>query len=305
MRRARVIINPAAGSGRSAHAWPDAIVALREAGLDPDFVLTEGPSQATALAQEAARDGVDLVVAVGGDGTAHEVANGLLRQPQPPPLGLIQTGTGSDLSRVLQLPRGVAAQARLLAQASPLSLDVGWCEYQGPEGRERRAFLIIGCVGLSARVVRRAAGWKPLGRSLTYFLVALTEWWSAQGVQTVATLDGATERLSIVDLQVLNVPWAGGGMYLAPGANPQDGWLEALITLDQSRWRLLNPLLRVYRGSHIHQRGVRYGTTKRLRVEPVPAQPVALDGEYVGETPAEFWVSAGALSVLAKEVRLE
>ncbi|MEE9277159.1 MAG: YegS/Rv2252/BmrU family lipid kinase [Dehalococcoidia bacterium] len=303
MRRARVIINPAAGAGRTAGIWPDAVAALREANLDPDFVLTQAPGQATALAQEAARAGVDVVVAVGGDGTAHEVANGLLREPRCPPLGLIQTGSGRDLARLLCLPRGVAAQARLLAQADPLSLDVGWCDYEGAAGRERAAFLLLGGAGLSARVVRRSIRRKRMARSLTYYLAALREWWTARAVTAVTVLDGAREELRLLDLQVLNAPWVGGGMHMAPGADPQDGALELLITLEQGHWRLLNLLLRLYSGTHIRRPGVRYGRTKRVRVDPETREPVALDGESVGWTPAEFWVDPGALPVLAKEIR--
>lgn len=305
MRRARVIINPAAGAGRTARRWTDVTQALRDAGLAPDFVLTDGPGHATDLAAHAARSGLDLVIAVGGDGTAHEVANGLLQHHAPPPLGLIQTGTGSDLTRVLALPRGIAAQAALIARAQPQPFDIGWCAHHTPSGPRETAFLLLAGIGLSARVVQKSQRIKRLGRTLPYLLATCTELLAPQPTPARLTLDGARETLTLLDLAVLNVPWVGGGMHLAPGANPQDGHLEALITLHQSRWQLLNLLPRLYNGAHVGRPGVRYGTTKRARLEPQRRLPVALDGEIVGHTPAECWIAPGALMILAEEVRGE
>jgi YegS/Rv2252/BmrU family lipid kinase len=305
MRRARVIINPAAGAGRTARRWTDVTQALRDVDIAPDFVLTDGPGHATDLAAAAARTDVDLVIAVGGDGTAHEVANGLLQHQSPPPLGLIQTGTGSDLRRVLALPRGIAAQAALLARAQPQPYDVGWCAYQTPTGPRQSAFLLLAGTGLSARVVQKSQRIKRLGRTLPYLLATCSELLSAQPTLAKLTLDGETETLSLFDFVVLNVPWVGGGMHLAPGANPQDGLLESLITAQQSRWELINVLVRLYNGAHVDRPGVRYGTTKRARLEPERRLPVALDGEVVGYSPAECWIAPGALRILAEEVRGE
>ncbi len=304
MRSARVIINPAAGSGRTRKLWPRAIVALREAGLDPDYVLTERPGQATELAQEAAGRDYDVIIALGGDGTAHEVANGLLRVDTPPPLGLIQTGTGRDLSRLLGLPATPAEQAALIATVQPARIDVGWCRCVGPAGEtEELAFLLLGGAGYSARVVERSLRLKRWFRGPAYFLAALQELIGVRAVPSRLVLDGEAESIELVELLVLNAPWIGGGMFAGPGGDAQDGRLETILLPGMPRWRLLNVLLRIYSGSHIDQRGVRYGTTQRVSIEPEVTMPVSVDGELVGRTPAEFWVDAAALSVLAREVR--
>ncbi|HJN92501.1 MAG TPA: diacylglycerol kinase family protein, partial [Dehalococcoidia bacterium] len=174
VRTARVIVNPAAGSGRTRTEWPKTIVALREAGLEPDYVLTQRPGEATDLAMQAAQGGYDLVVAVGGDGTAHEVANGLLQAHAPPPLGLIQTGTGRDLSRLLRLPKDYDGQAKIVATATPLRMDVGRCRYVGASGEtEERAFLLLAGAGYSARVVERSLRLKRWFRGLAYLVAAV------------------------------------------------------------------------------------------------------------------------------------
>ena len=299
-----VIINPTAGSGDTRKRWPGAIVALREAGLRPEYVLTDAPGHATVLAQQAGLDGYDAVIAMGGDGTAHEVANGLLRVASPPPLALLQTGTGRDLSRLLALPDSLEAQARLIARGDTQRIDVGYCRYtNADQTQEERAFLLLAGAGFTSAVIDRSLGLKRWLGGPAYFVAALRELLHAKARPARLTLDGAAEQVAVVEMMILNAPWVGGGMLAGPGADAQDGWLEALIVQEMSRWRLLNVVLRVYRGSHLDQPGVRYGTTKRVVIEPEVTMPVSVDGEVVGQTPAEFWVAPSALTVVAGEVR--
>ncbi len=300
----QVIINPAAGSGSTGESWPGAIVALREAGLRSAYVLTEAPGHATALARQAGLDGYDAVIAMGGDGTANEVANGLLQVTSPPPLALLQTGTGCDLSRLLGLPVSLMAQAQLIARGETQRVDVGYCRYTNAElVSKERAFLLLAGAGFTSAVIERSLGMKRWVGGSAYFVAALLELFRAQAIPSQLTMDGTAEQVAIVETMVLNAPWVGSGMFAGPGANAQDGLLEALLVLGVSRWRLLNVVLRVYRGSHIDQPGVRYGTTKRVAVEPEAPMPVSVDGEVVGQTPAEFWLAPGALTVVAGGVR--
>ena len=300
----QVIINPAAGSGHTRERWPGAIVALREAGLRPEYVLTESAGHAIALAQQAGLDGYDAVIAMGGDGTAHEVANGLLQVASPPPLALLQTGTGRDLSRLLALPDSLEAQARLIARGETQRIDVGYCRHMNADQiQEERAFLLLAGAGFTSAVIDRSLGLKRWLGGPAYFAAAILELFRAQAAPARLTLDGAAEQVAVVEMMVLNAPWVGGGMYAGPGANAQDGWLEVLIVQEMSRWRLLNVVLRVYRGAHIEQPGIRYGTTKQVVIEPEVTMPVSVDGEVVGQTPAEFWVAPEALTVVAGEVR--
>ena len=305
MLRARVIINPAAGGGRTARRWPQALLALRAADIDPDYVLTQRPGHAVALAEEAAGSEVDMVVALGGDGTAHEVANGLLRHESPPPLGLIQTGAGCDLARALGLPAGIEGQARLLATAQIQRWDVGVAEFVTSDGPRDRRFLLLAGVGLSAQVARAAPRFKWLRNGLPYYGAMLSAWWRLRAAEADVTLDGARERLRLFDLQVLNVPWVGGGLHVAPGADPRDGRLETLMTLEQSRLSLLALLPRVRSGAHVGRPGVRYGTAREVRVDTRPALPLQVDGEWVGETPGVFRVLPQALALLAGKGRSE
>ncbi len=164
--------------------------------------------------------------------------------------------------------------------------------------------MLLAGAGFTSTVLKRSLRWKRVLRSGAYFAAALRELSAVTAHPAQVTLDGASEKLRLIEFMVLNAPWVGGGMYAGPGANPQDGQLEALIVQEMSAWRLLNVLLRVYRGSHINQPGVRYGTTKRVVIEPEVTMPVSVDGEIVGHAPATIRVAANALEVVAGEVRV-
>jgi diacylglycerol kinase (ATP) len=169
--------------------------------------------------------------------------------------------------------------------------------------QEERAFLLLAGAGFTSAVIDRSLGLKRWLGGPAYFVAALRELLHAKARPARLTLDGAAEQVAVVEMMILNAPWVGGGMLAGPGADAQDGWLEALIVQEMSRWHLLNVVLRVYRGSHLDQPGVRYGTTKRVAIEPEVTMPVSVDGEVVGQTPAEFWVAPSALTVVAGEVR--
>ena len=266
----------------------------------------EGPGHATALARDAAQDGFDAVVALGGDGTAHEVANGLLQLDAPPPLGAIQTGTGRDLSRLLgsREPGRAGPPGRGRRSVPDRRGLVPLPTVRRGSGGARGARLPAPGRGGLLLPRRRALAWLEARlRGLSYFAAALAELRTVQPTPARLSLDGAEESLTLVEVLVLNAAWVGGGMYAGPGASATDGMLDAVIVPGMSRWDLFNVLARVYRGSHIQRPGVRYGTAKRVIIEPEVTMSVSVDGEPVGTTLAEIWIAAGALPVLAREVR--
>ena len=301
MRRARLIINPAAGAGRTARRWPDVVRALQRAEIDPDFAVTERPGHATELAAGIGDD-IDLVLAVGGDGTAHEVINGLAQLQQPPPFGVIATGTACDLAHTFGAPSGIEEQVAAIAFAPQRELDLGWCTFQTELGEARRASILNVGAGFTARVAERAPKLKRLGPVAAYFGSSAIEWARNETQEAKVELDGQAESLDVLAFVVQNMPWAGG-LLAAPGADPGDGQWDTLIIEAQPRWSSLNLLLRVYQGGHLGRRGVRYAPSRDVRFQPTQPQPVMEDGELVGSTPLEFHVEAQALPVLATEVR--
>ena len=302
-RKAYIIINPVAGGGKSGKCWHDAVLALREAGIDSDWAITKGPGHAMELAEAAARGDYDMVICFGGDGTAHEVANGLLRVDSAPPLATVQSGSGNSVSQFLGFPRGYALQIAFLGSAREQRIDVGWAEYEGLEGPERRAFLLLGDAGWASTVIKRSLQFKRFGNMTTYFAAMLLEWWNVTSFPAHVTLDGTRERLQLTDLMVVNPPTGTGGMKVAPTADPTDGVLEVVQVLEQNRVGLLRVLIGLFRGTHINRPGVSLRRATDIRLEPDEPIAVALDGEFVGHTPVTFSVQPGGLKVLAGDIQ--
>ncbi len=302
-RKAYVIINPVAGGGKAGKRWHEAELALRESGIDPDWVMTQRPGHATALAEDAARGNYDMIIPFGGDGTAYEVANGLLRVDNAPPLASVQSGSGNAVGDVLGFPRGYASQIEFLKSTQVKYLDVGWAEYAGKDGPERRAFLLLGSAGWAASVIKRSLSYKRLGNMTTYFAAMLREWWDVTSYPADVTMDDARERLQVTDLSVVNSPTGNGGMKVAPTANPTDGKLEVVQVLEQNRIGLMRVLIGLFSGTHINKPGVHLHRVSSIRVEPEEPIAVALDGEFVGHTPVTFTIQQGGLKVLAGEIQ--
>ena len=136
---ARLIINPAAGAGRTVKKWPRIRDRLRKLGLRFEHDFTEAPRHAIELATAAARKGYDLVVSVGGDGTINEVVNGLHAADtlSDVSLGIISTGTGSDYIRTVGVPPRPEDACERLLDPRKMKVDLGVVEFAGPDGPAR------------------------------------------------------------------------------------------------------------------------------------------------------------------------
>jgi diacylglycerol kinase (ATP) len=132
-QRARIIVNPTSGAKSAQRKWPRIKALLEDMGLSFDSVLTQGPMEAAELAREAADQGYDLVVAVGGDGTVNEVVNGLMGPDGKAraDLGVIHTGTANDFARNLDLPRSLLKNCRLLVSPKRTEVDIGMKDRPG------------------------------------------------------------------------------------------------------------------------------------------------------------------------------
>ena len=293
-----MIVNLAAGGGRAGSRLPDVMQVLSAAGIDPTYMLTEGPGMAVDLAEAAARDGYDIVIPFGGDGTAHEVANGLLRVPDAPPLAPVQAGSGNAVADFLGFPRGSKAQAEFLLTARPQRIDVGWAEYQGFEGPERRAFLLLGSAGWSAAMIRRSVRYKRFAGG-AYAIAMIAELRNLKAMPYHVTTDGVEERLPLIDFSIVNPPLGTGRMKMVPGADPTDGVLDSVKVMPPSWGGLLRTIGRLATRRQRGLPGMLFDQVREVRVEPDDPVPVQLDGEFVGHTPVTFRVEPQGLNVLA------
>lgn len=295
--RVAAIVNPAAGAGRAARRWPEVERSLRDVYGDRlEVHFTRGPGDAIALAERVARDGVDAVLAAGGDGTIHEVINGLMAVAARPALGVLPIGSGNDYVRSLGLPADPLAAARGLAGAGRRRVDVG--EVETPQAR--RYFANMAGVGFDAEVAAEVnrAGKALGGGALPYVLGVLRTLITYRNAPLTIELDGEVRQQTALLCAVGVGAYAGGGMYLVPGADPADGLFDLCIAGDTTRGEVLWLLPRVFSGAHVDHPKVTRARARQVRVEGPTHLHVYADGEVLGNLPARFTLHPGALEVL-------
>ncbi len=272
MRRAALIYNPIAGRGRWEGVLAGVLGACRREGLDLEPVPTGAAGEGTGLAGELARDGrVEAVFALGGDGTAREVAAGLLGSDTP--LGIVPAGTANLMALALGLPRDPVAAAAMLCHAPARRFDAGLAGAS--------AFLMMVSAGLDGRAVAVDRGLKNrLGKS-AILLHGVREWWSYGYPEIEIVADGEPLPAATF-LAVCNIPYFGGSYRIAPGARPDDRRFELVTFHGSGRAPTLAFILGVVCGGwHLRRGDVSVRSVEEV-VFTVPREAgVQIDGDPI------------------------
>lgn len=288
-----LIYNPAAGRGRAPDALREALSHLDAANAAYQVVTTSGPGDATALA--AAAPASATVVAVGGDGTVHEVVKGLLaRGGTPQPLGVLPVGSGDDFAFALGIDRYDmrAAVARMLAN-QPVRVDVARV---GGES----VVNALG-VGFDAEVAHRLARAPRFLKGLAAYLYAvLVSLGRSHPVPVVVTVDGVeVYRGRSLLTSVQNGPRTGGSFLFAPAARPDDGLLDVVVAGDVGLFGTLRLLPKVMRGRHLGDPAVHVFRGRHVHVRWESERYAHADGESLGRGHTfDVTIDEGALIVL-------
>jgi YegS/Rv2252/BmrU family lipid kinase len=313
--RPLVIVNPRSG-GRARDAgsryWSD-LRAVLERRLGPtDLAFTARGGHAIDLARDAAREGRKLVVAVGGDGTLHEVANGILDAgtDAATAIGYVGHGTGGDFRRTFGIDHRLDAYAIAIAEGRERRIDVGQVTYRALDGStETRWFVNIlsaGMSGLVDRCVARTS--KMFGGKAAYFWAstrALAESQRAR-VRCKIGVNGHSEdrRVDSFVIAVCNGRYFGGGMHVAPMAEPDDGRFDVVAIDADTKLAFPARMNRLYAGNQVGAPGVTHFTCDRIamELESDRARDVFLldvDGEPLGGLPIDVRLVPGALTLKA------
>ncbi len=297
---AKVIVNPVAGAKSAGRLWPRIDSLLKHEGLSFDFQYTEGVGHAIEIAREAAGDGYRYVVAVGGDGTVHEVANGILGSggADRTTMGIINTGTGSDFIRSAGVPRDYAPACSRVVNPHPSNIDVGVIECQKDRKPVKRFFVNAAGLGFDAEVAETTERLpKYLGGTLPYVLGVLRTLVGYRNKSVTLRSGDKTQDLKVVTVVVANGGYYGGGMHVAPGADLRDGRLDLMVVGNMGKLELLRAFPRVYKGTHVTHPKVVMDRTAEIRVETSGRVLVHADGEVIGEGPVAFRILPGALTL--------
>ena len=295
-----LIINPAAGHGRGARLAHRAITHVRRLWPQAEVARTTEPGSATTIARQGAEAGLETILVLGGDGTMHEVANGILQAevPSPPAIAALPVGTGNDFARLTGTQGlGVAPALAALEPRRKRHIDVGraWDEY----------FINSLGVALAGEVAYRVNRMERLGGLSAYLLGVLRTMWSYTPMHLTVISDDR-EILSEVclALEVGNGSTSGGGFRLTPDARPDDGMLDFCFIRPLGKLALLTKLPRAIRGRHVGLPQVAMGRSSRLTIR-AKDQPLRahFDGEYrsPGSRDITIVTLPGALPVLVTE----
>ena len=291
---AHVIINPAAGRGAARRAESLVTRAFRVQGWAVDSVRTEGPGHAQELAAQAASQGATHIVAVGGDGTVHEVANGLLQTDSDAALGVVPAGSGNDFAKILGVYGydPIRAVARLVTARSR----------RFDAGRVLGEWFInsVG-FGFGPAVVQTRNRMTHLRGFLSYLVPIVRTFFKFEPPVFDIAAPGFRERGYMMMVEACNGTTAGGSYRFAPDADPTDGKMDVCVIRRVSLPRFLVAIPRVLRGTHTTMREVAMIKTAKLVVR-APEQPlvVHVDGELrePGTNECTVELERGRLNVL-------
>ena len=277
--RTLLIVNPIAGRGNATRVLPKIREYLAQDGLDFDVVLTEAPGHAVELAGKAMADGYELLVAVAGDGTSNEVLNGMMSTWAGDPigtLGMIPVGSGNDFSVGMGVPQDLREACQRVVKGTRRLVDVG-------EVRGRYFGNGLG-VGFDAIVGVVAAKHRFLtGLPLYLLSVFQTILFYFQAPTITIDCDGRTRTAPLIMVSVTNGRRMGGGFWVTPNAEIDDGLFDVMQAREMSRLRMVGIVPLFIKGTHIHEEEITMDRARRVVLTTDGDLVAHVDGELICE----------------------
>ena len=283
-----IIANPVSGRGRARRIGEQVADLLHARGLNVELMMSGAPGDCERLTREALARGAQRVAACGGDGTIHEVINGLANSGAV--FGVVPCGRGNDLARALGLSRDVKDVVNTLVHGVDRAIDLGKAG--------DRFFVTVASLGFDTAVAQRAQS-RPsrLGGTASYCLAILQSLVGYRSPVVRLRGDFGVFEGRVLLAATANAPFYGSGIKIVPDAIVDDGMLDVCIVADVSRWTVLRMFLSAYSGAHVGHSAVRIVQTRTLWVESDDPLWIFADGEPVCEIPVLIEVVPGALKV--------
>ena len=282
-----LLVNPAAAGGKALRCLSEARAVLDAAGAAYRVAETQGLEHACELAARAVESG-EVVVAVGGDGTVGCLAGAL--RDAPTPLGIIPGGRGNDFARVLGIPRSIPEAVRVLLDGEERVVDLG--EVDG------RTFVGIASLGFDSDANRIANDTRLIKGNLVYVAAGLRALAAWKHATFHVTVDGEPHELTGYSVAVGNSKAYGGGMFLIPHAEVDDGRLDVFLSAATSKLRFLANLPKVFKGEHVRSPSVSFLSGEVVEVAADRPFTVYADGDPIGDLPLRVSAARAAITVL-------
>jgi len=296
-----LVLNPRAGKGKGLKAFAAIRELLGQRIKTMEVKVSDYAGHAFQIGRDAAKNGYERILSIGGDGTPFEIVNGLYaegRPRQPVELGMIPAGTGNSFLRDFSGISWRRAVENILSGRRRL-VDLVEIHYARDKREVRQYYLNILGVGLIADILKltneKLKGFGSLGYSLAVLMRL------AKGMRNRMLLTVAGEQMEVRDsaLVISNSKYTGGGMKIAPMADTQDGRVDVVIFQGVNRRDILNIFSRVFKGTHIDHPKVKTFRATEIVIDSCPQELLMADGELLGLTPLRLKVLPGELAILA------
>lgn len=304
--KTQVIVNPESDKGRTKKRWRYIKESLKSFIKDFKYEFTERPLQAIEISRVAIKEGSELIVGVGGDGTMNEIANGFYENkriinPQAA-LGIVPSGTGCDFTRSLNIPLRLKNALKAITQAPSSWIDIGMVRFRNHSGEdEERFFLNVADFGIGGEVVRRVNQNRMKRKASSYLRCLLSTFLAYKNKRIKIKVDGQDIPLEEYLVgTVSNGKIFGKGMKIAPEAKLDDGLFDVVLVKGMKALEFFRNVWRIYAGSHLSHpkisllRGQKVEAFAESDEEEVL---IEVDGEQVGKLPAVFEIIARGLLV--------
>ena len=293
LRRLAVIVNPRGGKRMGVRVIDRVRPIFADAAIELDVRVTERVGHANEIARTLDLDSIDGVCVVGGDGTIHEVTDGLMHRNETAlvPIGIIPAGTGNAVAQHLRCDCQLEAARRIVAGQTQ-GLDVVRVTFQD---RIVHCVNIVGW-GVVSDINSTAERMRFMG-SNRYTIAALWHILAPRVRRATLVLDDKTFTDEFLFVMACNTKYTGAGMKLAPQAEIGDGFIDVAVIRRTSRWQMLSLFRKVFDGSHVDLKCMEFHRVRSFSIQTIERDRMNLDGEMKGNSPMSATVLPSALSI--------
>ena len=287
--RILVIVNPAAGGGKTLRLLPRIKRWLSESPHEFVFVIPKSPEEMRSEILNASANGIDAILISGGDGTVHDILPAIATTNLP--LGFLPCGRGNDFARNTGLPTDLKKSCDLPSIPPVYQSDLPTIN--------GKPFIGIAYVGFDAEVnglVNEGKGF--FNGTLGYTVCVLRALKNFKPFEIEMTIDDHSLRERVMMVSVANGPYYGGGMKIAPQATMDDGILDICILIEISKWELLRQFPKVFKGTHISHPKIIMKSGRSIKIVSDESRKIFADGEHVGSLPAECIIGSQTIRIL-------
>lgn len=295
--KTQVIVNPESNKGRTRKRWNHIKEALKSFLKEFKYEFTEKPSQAIEISRTAIKEGTDLIVGVGGDGTMNEIANGFYENQRiinsQTVLGIVPSGTGCDFIRSLNIPLNLKNALKVITQAPSSWIDIGRVRFKSHKGVDQeRFFLNVADFGIGGEVVKKVNENRMRRKASSYFRCLISTFIAYKNKKVMIKIDD--KELPIEEYlmgTISNGKIFGKGMKIAPQAKLDDGLFDIVLIRGMKILEFFRNVWKIYTGSHLSHPKISLIRGQKIEASPEADENdvlIELDGEQLGKLPATF-----------------